>query len=279
MRRPLIFVLQILLLFALVSMDRVYGSDDEILAKVGNEVITRIDFETRAKSFPPAARSELNNPERRKQVLDSMIKARLVVVEGESKGLAEKEEFKARLRMIRDDLITQEYVRAYTEDKAEISDEEAQNYYDTNPEIRDREFLKVSEIVVEREEKAKQVLERLKKGEPFKKLVQEESIDPESKHRGGELEWFEKGKKEKEVEEAIAKLEKGAISDIVKGKGGYSIFKLEDKRVSPKPPLGKVRNQIVRKLQEQKMTEIAEKEIERLKKKISVEIFYDKLEK
>jgi len=210
-------------------------------------------------------------------VLDSMIKARLVVVEGESKGLAEKEEFKARLRMIRDDLITQEYVRAYTEDKAEISDEEAQNYYDTNPEIRDREFLKVSEIVVEREEKAKQVLERLKKGEPFKKLVQEESIDPESKHRGGELEWFEKGKKEKEIEEALSKLDKGGIGEIVKIKNRYYIFKLDDRNMVTKPPYPKLKDNIIKTLKAEKIARLMDKEIEELKKKIPVEVFYDRL--
>jgi len=89
---------------------------DEILAKVGNEVITRLDFETRLKSFPPhVPREQMKDFEKLKQLLDGMIKARLLVVEGTSKGLIGSADIQAKLRMIRDDFITQEYVKAYIE--------------------------------------------------------------------------------------------------------------------------------------------------------------------
>jgi peptidyl-prolyl cis-trans isomerase C len=250
---------------------------DEILAKVGNEVITRLDFETRLNSFPYAAREELKDFEKKKQLLDHMIKARLLFAEGGSKGLTEKADIKAQLRMIRDDFITQEYVRAYIENKVEVSDEEAEKYYNTNPEIRELEYLKVSQIVAEKEEEAKGILESLKKGEHFKKLAKERSIDPASKAMAGELDWFEKGKKEKEIEDALAKLEKGGISDIVKIKGRYYIFKLDERRIEPKPPYLKVKDGIIRGLKYKKISELVEKEIEELKKKIKIETFYEKL--
>lgn len=258
-------------------MGQVYGAEDEILAKVGNEVITRSDFEARLKSFPPAVQAGLNDLEKRKQLLDNMIKGRLLVVEGASRGLTEKEEVKARLRMMRDDFITQEYVRAYVENNVEVSDEEAQNNYNTNPEIREREYLKISQIVVEREEEAKAILEKLKNKEPFKKLVKENSIDPESKNRGGELEWFEKGTKEKEIEEALLKLDKDEISDVVKAKGKYYVLKLDERNIVPKVPYLKVKDQIIRGLRIKKATGLVEQEIEELKKKTPVETFYDRL--
>ncbi len=250
---------------------------DEILAKVGNEVITRLDFETRLKSLPYAAREELKDFEKKKQLLDNMIKARLLVAEGGSKGLTEKADIKAQLRMIRDDFITQEYARTYIEKKAEVSDEEAEKYYNTSPEIRDREYLKISQVVVGKEEEARGILERLKKGENFKKLAKENSIDPESKQAGGELEWFEKGKKEKEIEEALAKLEKGGISDIVKANGRYYILNLDDRKIVPKAPYLKIKDGIISRLKYKKISELMEKELEELKKKITIETFYDKL--
>ena len=278
MERLLKLGISIILLFFLTQVSWVLAqSDDEILAKVGNEVITRIDFETRLKSFPYAAREELKDFEKKKQLLDIMIKACLLVTEGGRKGLTEKPDIKAQLRMVRDDFITQEYVRAYIENKAEVSDEEAEKYYNTDPEIRERQYLKISQIVVEKEEEAKEILEKLKKGEHFKKLAKERSIDPASKARAGELDWFEKGKKEKEIEDALAKLEKEGISDIVKAKGGYYIFKLDERRIEPKPPYLKIKDRIVSGLKYKKITELVEKEIEELKKKINIEIFYEKL--
>ncbi len=272
-----VFLLEILLCLTVISTSGVYGAEDEILAKVGNEVITRLDFEKRLNSLPYAAQQELKDFEKKKQFLDIMIKARLLVTEGGNKGLTEKPDIKAGLRMIRDDYITQEFVRAYIENKVKVSEEEVQNYYNTSPEIREHEYLKVSQIVVEKEEEAKEILERLKKGEHFKKLAKERSIDPASKAMAGELDWFEKGKKEKEIEDALAKLEKEGISDIVKTKGGYYIFKLDERRIEPKPPYLKIKDRIVSGLKDKKIAELVEKEIEELKKKINIEIFYEKL--
>jgi parvulin-like peptidyl-prolyl isomerase len=265
-------------LFLVITwVPRTFGADDEVLAKIGNEVITKIDFETRLKTFSPAVQATLKDFQNRKQLLDNMIKARLLVAEGGSKGLTEKAEVKAYLRMIRDDLITQEYVRAYIENKVKVSDEEVENYYNTDPEIEEREYLKVSEIVVEKEAEAREILQLLKKGENFNKLARERSIDPESKSKAGELDLFEKGKGRKEIEDAVSKLEEGGISDIVKTKGGYSIFKLDSRKIDPKIPFLKVKDQIIRKLKLKKLTELVEKETEELKKKIPVEAFYDKL--
>ena len=277
MHRSWIFIFGVLLVLTVVCSERAFGAEDEILAKVGNEVITRIDFETRLKSFLPTQREELKNFEKKKLLLDNMIKGRLLVVEGENRGLNEKPDIKAGLRMVRDDYITQEFVKAYIENKVEVTEEEVQNYYDTNPEIKEREFLKISQIVVEKEEEAKEILEMLKKGEHFKKLAQERSIDPASKPMAGELDWFEKGKGEKAIEEAVANLEKGGISGIVKAKSGYYILKLDEKRVSPKPPYLKIKDDLVRKLVYKKLTEVVNKEIEDLKKKITIETFYEKL--
>jgi len=277
MRKFSAFTLGILLFLTLISVGRAYGGEDEILAKVGNEVITRIDFETRLKSFPPTTREELKNFEKKKLLLDHMIKARLFVVEGENRKLNEKPDIKAGLRMIRDDYITQEFVRAYIENKVEVSEEEVQNYYNTNPEIKERELLKISQIVMEKEEEAKEILERLKKGEHFKKLAKERSIDPVSKPMAGELDWFEKGEGEKEIEDAVANLEKGEISGIIKAKGVYYILKLDEKRVIPKPPYLKIKDDLTQKFGYKKLTEVVNKEIEDLKKKIAIETFYEKL--
>ncbi len=277
MRRFLGKIVTLMLFLTIMEVSLVLAQEkDEVLAKIGNEVITRSDFEIKLRSLPQKVQDRVKSPEMKKALLDAMVKARLFVMEGEKKGLNERPEIKSYLRIVRDDYITQEYVRAYLEKDAEVSDEEAQRYYDTDPEIRERELLKVSQIAVEKESEAKDILERLKKGEPFRKLAYEKSVDPITT-RGGEMEWFEKGKGEKEVEEAVAKLEIQGLSEVVKAKGRYYIFKLDDKKTVPKPSYLKKKDEIISRLKYKKIAELAEKEVEEMKKKVTIETFYDKL--
>ena len=278
MRRKLSLAIGGLMLLLCTQASWVFAQgEDEILARIGKEVITRIDYEARLKSLPPGKRQEFEHFEKKKELLDNMIKARLLVVEGTNRGMTENPDIQARLRMIRDDYITQEYVRDYIEKKVEVTEEEVKVSYETNPEFRERDYIKMSQIVVEKEEEANEILKSLKKGENFKKLARERSMDPASKYIGGELDWFEKGKGEREIEEALATLEKGAISEIVKVQGKYYILKLEDRRTSPRPPFPKVKDSIIKELRYKKLADLVDKEIEELKKKITIETYYDKL--
>ena len=69
MEKLLKIVLSIILVFLFTRVSQVLAQEkDEILAKVGNEVITRLDFETRLKSFPPAAQVGLNDFEKREAI-------------------------------------------------------------------------------------------------------------------------------------------------------------------------------------------------------------------
>ena len=58
MHRSWIFIFGVLLVLTVVCSEGTFGAEDEILAKVGNEVITRIDFEARLRTFPPKQREE-----------------------------------------------------------------------------------------------------------------------------------------------------------------------------------------------------------------------------
>ncbi len=86
------------------------------------------------------------------------------------------------------------------------------------------EKIKCSHILVQKESTAKEVLEKLKKGESFAKLAEQYSIDGTRK-RGGDLGSFGRGAMVKEFEKAAFDLKKGEISGIVKTQFGYHIIK------------------------------------------------------
>ncbi len=84
--------------------------------------------------------------------------------------------------------------------------------------------IRCAHILVEKESLAKEILEKIKKGESFAKLAEQYSIDG-SRRRGGDLGSFGKGMMVKPFEDAAFKLNKGEVSGLVKTEFGYHIIK------------------------------------------------------
>jgi parvulin-like peptidyl-prolyl isomerase len=79
-------------------------------------------------------------------------------------------------------------------------------------------------ILVKTETEAKQILERLNKGEKLANIAKQLSLCPSAK-KGGDLGEFGRGVMVKEFETAAFKLQKGETSQPVKTKYGYHIIK------------------------------------------------------
>ena len=86
------------------------------------------------------------------------------------------------------------------------------------------EKIRCEHILVEKQSLANQLLERIKEGESFEKLAQENSIES-SRKRGGDLGFFGRGVMVREFEKAAFGLEVGEVSQVVKTQFGYHIIK------------------------------------------------------
>ena len=91
---------------------------------------------------------------------------------------------------------------------------------------RTEEQVWAHHILVETEQEAKDIYERLKKGEDFAELAQELSKDTGSGANGGDLGWFGRGAMVPEFEKVAFSLEVGEISEPVQSQFGYHIIQV-----------------------------------------------------
>lgn len=97
------------------------------------------------------------------------------------------------------------------------------------------EQLHARHILVDSEDKAKEIEDKLKNGANFEELAKAESADTATKDKGGDLGWFPRGKMVTEFDDVAFKLEPNQISDPVKTDYGFHIIQLLEK--DPNRPL------------------------------------------
>ena len=122
-----------------------------------------------------------------------------------------------------------------------------------------------SHILVETEEAAVNLIDKLQAGADFVELAKEFSTGP-SGPGGGALGWFGLGMMVPPFEAAVVAMEKGAISSPVKTDFGWHVIKLNDTRAISAPAVEEVRGEIIAELQRLAI----ERRIEELRQKATI---------
>ncbi len=143
--------------------------------------------------------------------------------------------------------------------------------------------VSASHILVEDEETAKTVLEKIKADEDFAELASEYSKDPGSASNGGSLGYFPRGVMVPEFEEVAFNLKVGDVSDIVKSQFGYHIIKVDDVQTIEDIKNGGATEVEINHDKDMIINELSRdaynQKIDSLIENANIKIYYEKLEK
>lgn len=138
----------------------------------------------------------------------------------------------------------------------DITDEEVAQYFDNNKEsYGQQEKVVASQILLEDETTAKDVLKKLKAGEDFSELAKAYSIDSATSENSGEIGTISRGQMDEAFEKAAFGLEKNSISDIVQTSEGYHIVKVTDKVPAKEAELKDVKDNVYATILEERINE------------------------
>lgn len=166
----------------------------------------------------------------------------------EMQGISSEEEVR---ELVKQQVLLQKLV----EDEGEPTEEMVQAEYDKGEEVEARHIL------VEEEELANELYERLTDGEDFAELAEEYSVDPGSGSEGGDLGFFRRGTMTAPFEEAAYNLEVDEISEPVPTQFGYHIIQVTD-RTPFEDDFEEVEEQLYNTLNQRMMQRMGEKQQE-----------------
>lgn len=210
-----------------------------------------------------------DTPETRKAIVDGLALQMVVAEEAVKKGLDKSPEVADQIDAIRQSVLANAYVQDYLKANA-VTDEMVKAEYERLKTTVSGNEYKARHILVEKEADAKDIIARLKKDPSlFGKLAKEKSIDPGSKANGGDLGWFDNSRMVPEFGGAVAKLEKGQLTqEPVRTQFGYHVILLEDTRPIEPPPFDEVKPGLAQQLQQQNL----KKHLDELKGKAKIEV-------
>ncbi|RKD33929.1 foldase protein PrsA [Thermohalobacter berrensis] len=251
-------------------------SNSEIVAKVNGEAITKDEL------------YEILVKQNGKQALDVLITEKIIELEvvkanievsekdiedrmqdlinnyGDEEGFKQTlESYGYTIEDVRKDIETNIKIEKLLEPKITISEEEMKSFFEENKQMfATEEQVKARHILVDSEEKAIEIREKLLADGNFADLAKEYSIDTFTKEQGGELGFFKRGQMVPAFEEVAFSLKAGEISQPVKTQFGYHIIKVEERKEAKKANYEESKDQIEEMLFKEKMSSVYDKWIQ-----------------
>jgi len=219
---------------------------DTVVAKVNGQAITEADMRY-AENELGAELANLPPEVKRRALAEYLIDNALFANAAEGAKLSATPEYEQQMGYLKRRVLRELYFNKTLKDT--IKEDEAKKIYaDRVAQLKPEEEIAASHILVDSEDKAKELHAKIAAGADFAQVAKENSTDTGSKDQGGSLGYFGRGQMVPEFEAAAFKLEKGQISDPVHTSFGWHIIRVDDRRKKEPPTYAAVKETILNSL-------------------------------
>lgn len=200
----------------------------------------------------------LPDPTKRRVLVEFLIENNLFAKAAEGAKLSEGADFDVRMKYWRNRALRDAYFEK--EINTSVGEAAAKTYYDDQVKaLKTKEEVEARHILVDSEDKAKELKKKIEEGGDFAALAKENSKDPGTKDDGGMLGYFSTGQMVPAFEQAAFALKKGEVSNPVQSQFGWHLIKVEDRRQKPPPTFDEVKDRILASLVHQRAQAVAAK--------------------
>jgi peptidyl-prolyl cis-trans isomerase C len=219
---------------------------DTVVATVNGQPITESDLRF-AENELGGEIANLPPEVKRRALAEYLIDNELFAKAAEEAKIAATPEYEQQMRYLKRRVLRELYFDKTL--KGKIGEDEAKKIYtDKIAQLKPEEEIEARHILVDSEDKAKELHAKIVAGADFAQLAKENSTDTGSKDQGGVLGYFGHGQMVPEFEAAAFKLEKGQVSEPVHTNFGWHIIKVDDRRKKEPPSFAAVKDTILNSL-------------------------------
>jgi parvulin-like peptidyl-prolyl isomerase len=252
---------------------------DAVIITVGDEKVTKAQFERILSSVPEQQRAQFNSPAGRKRLADQLVELKALAQEARTRKLEDDPTVKAEIALKVDQTLAQKLFQTFIE-SSKPDDAELHAYYEAHKseweQVKAKHILirfKGSSVPLKPDQKerteeealalATDLRAKILAGASFDELAKANSDDSGNAASGGSLGTFEKGRMVPPFDKAAFAAEPGKVTEPVKSQFGYHLILVEEHKTKP---FEEVRKQIEAKLG----PEMAQKRVAEVKAKATV---------
>lgn len=229
---------------------RVHGLTEEeaaqTLAKIGDHTITVGEFAEEIANKGPFLRTRYNSPERRRELLDQLVRFELLAQEADARGFDDAPE----VQRTRKQILIRRFLKQEYEDRiqlTDVTDDQVREFYEAHPaEFHQPEQVRISHILFAREADATRVLRQIQASPTdvrlFRQLAEQFDTDPTTHDRFGDVGFFSRPDEHRDGEPAVpAEVASAAFAmetigavlpTLVHSARGYEVIKLTGRRAA-----------------------------------------------
>lgn len=204
------------------------------------------------------ARGAPNSPQVQAAVREALVTQALMAQAAVKEGLDKLPLVQAQMELARQSVLIQAWQQQTAQSK-EVSDEDLRVEYERQLKLLGPKQYRLRHILVNEEDTAKLLLERLRSGGKLADLAGEYSRDEATRSTGGLTDWLAQGEMQPALLKAVDSLKAGQLAPApVRGPAGWHVVALEDERAFTPPARDTLRPQLLRAIAQQRIQSAVE---------------------